>query len=91
MQPLQPVRRQDLRFLPPQQPGEHGNATWDRLGDLSRAADLWGLSALYRVRDLDETLIARALSLGVHGIVIPQVQTAARDLRLVPRVAASRR
>lgn len=63
--------------------GEHGNATWDRLGDLSRAADLWGMSALYRVRTLDESLVARALALGVHGIVVPQVSTPEDAARLV--------
>lgn len=56
--------------------GEHGPVTWDRLGDLSRAAELWGLAALLRVRTLDPTLIVRGLSLGVHGIVVPQVSNA---------------
>ena len=56
--------------------GEHGPFTWDRLGDLSRSAELWGMAALLRVRTLDPTLIGRALSLGAHGIVIPQVSTA---------------
>ena len=56
--------------------GEHGAVTWDRIGDLSRAAELWGMAALLRVRTLDPTLIVRGLSLGVHGIVIPQVTTA---------------
>lgn len=56
--------------------GEHGSVTWDRIGDLSRAAELWGMAALLRVRTLDPTLIVRGLSLGVHGIVIPQVTTA---------------
>jgi 4-hydroxy-2-oxoheptanedioate aldolase len=56
--------------------GEHGPVTWDRIGDLSRAAELWGMAALLRVRTLDPTLLVRGLSLGVHGIVIPQVTTA---------------
>lgn len=56
--------------------GEHGNVTWDRIGDLGRAAELWGMAALLRVRTLDPTLIVRGLSLGAHGIVIPQVTTA---------------
>lgn len=63
--------------------GEHGNATWDRLGDLSRAADLWGMSALFRVGALDPAIIARALSLGAHGVVLPQVSTAEEAARLV--------
>jgi len=52
---------------------EHGPADWERLGDLSRACDLWGLSALLRLRTLGPSLVGRALSLGVHGIVIPQI------------------
>lgn len=71
--------------------GEHGNVTWDRIGDLSRAAELWDMAALLRVRTLDPTLIVRGLSLGAHGIVIPQVRTAseaataAAAMRFAPR------
>ncbi len=67
--------------------GEHGSVTWDRIGDLSRAAELWGMAALLRVRTLDPTLIGRGLSLGAHGIVIPQVTTA-DEVRIA--VAAAR-
>ena len=56
--------------------GEHGTLAWDRLGDQTRAADLWGMAALVRVSRLDPSLIVRALSLGAHGIVVPGVQTA---------------
>jgi 4-hydroxy-2-oxoheptanedioate aldolase len=56
--------------------GEHGSVTWDRIGDLGRAAELWGMAALLRVRTLEPTLIVRGLSLGLHGVVIPQVTTA---------------
>ncbi len=63
--------------------GEHGPADWERIGDQSRACDLWGLSALMRLRTLEPSLVGRALSLGVHGIVIPQVGTAAEAEALV--------
>ena len=62
---------------------EHGPADWERLGDQSRACDLWGLSALIRLRQLDPSLVGRALTLGVHGIVIPQVKSAAEAKLLV--------
>jgi len=62
---------------------EHGPADWERLGDQSRACDLWGLSALMRLRTLEPSLVGRALSLGVHGIVIPQVSTAEEARALV--------
>ena len=55
---------------------EHGPADWERLGDLTRACDLWGMSALMRLRTLEASLIGRALTLGVHGIVIPQLNDA---------------
>lgn len=57
--------------------GEHGAATWDRIGDLTRAAELWQMAALLRVRTLDPTLMVRGLSLGATGIVVPQVRSAA--------------
>ena len=56
--------------------GEHGPMSWERIGDQSRAADLWGMTALVRVSRLDPSLITRALSLGAHGIVVPGVRTA---------------
>ena len=55
--------------------GEHGPMSWSAIGDQSRAADLWGMTALVRVSRLDSSLITRALSLGAHGIVIPGVRT----------------
>jgi 4-hydroxy-2-oxoheptanedioate aldolase len=62
---------------------EHGPADWERLGDLTRACDLWGLSALMRLRTLEPSLIGRALTLGVHGIVIPQLNDADEARTLV--------
>jgi len=62
---------------------EHGPADWERLGDQSRACDLWGLSALIRLRKMEPSLVGRALTLGVHGIVIPQVKSADEAKALV--------
>lgn len=70
--------------------GEHGPVTWDRLGDLTRAAELWDMATLLRVRTLDPTLMVRGLSLGATGIVVPQVRdaaeaaVAARAVRFAP-------
>lgn len=52
---------------------EHGAVTWDRLGDLSRAAELWGMAAVVRIPAFAPWRVARALSLGAHGVVLPQV------------------
>lgn len=64
--------------------GEHGPMAWERIGDQSRAADLWGMAALVRVPRLDPSLITRALSLGAHGIVVPGVRSA-EEARAVVR------
>ncbi|WP_161987443.1 HpcH/HpaI aldolase family protein [Prescottella subtropica] len=63
--------------------GEHGPATWDAIGDVSRACEIWNMAMMYRVRTLEPSLVARALTLGAHGIVVPQVQTADQASELV--------
>ncbi|MFC6884580.1 MULTISPECIES: HpcH/HpaI aldolase family protein [Actinomadura] len=63
--------------------GEHGAVTWDRVGDISRACELWGMAAMYRVRTLEPSLVARALTLGANGVVVPQVRTAEEAAALV--------
>ncbi|MFD4291620.1 HpcH/HpaI aldolase/citrate lyase family protein [Rhodococcus sp. NPDC058505] len=63
--------------------GEHGAAPWDTTGDVSRACELWGMATMFRVRTLEPSLVARALTLGAHGIVVPQVQTAEQAAALV--------
>lgn len=57
---------------------EHGSVPMERLGDLSRAADLWGLTAIVRVRSTDPALIALTLDQGVHGVIVPHVETRAQ-------------
>ena len=63
--------------------GEHGATTWDRIADISRACELWGMTAMMRIHRLDASLVGRALTLGAGGIVVPQVQTAEEAARLV--------
>lgn len=53
---------------------EHGAVTWDRVADISRACELWGMTPLMRLPYLEPSLVGRALTLGVGGIVIPQVR-----------------
>lgn len=62
---------------------EHGPATWDRIADISRACELWGMTPLVRLPFLNAGLVGRALTLGAGGIVIPQVSTAAAATELV--------
>jgi 4-hydroxy-2-oxoheptanedioate aldolase len=56
---------------------EHGPVTVAALPDMSRAADLWGLASIVRVRAADPALIGLTLSQGVTGVVVPHVSTRA--------------
>lgn len=69
--------------------GEHGGVTFDRIGDVSRACDLWGITSLMRVHANEAGLIGRTLDCGVNGVVIPHVNTkeAAEQVVRVSRFA----
>lgn len=58
--------------------GEHGPVTWDRIGDLSRACDLWNMASIMRIHSHEAGVITRVLDLGVSGIVVPHVNTKAQ-------------
>jgi 4-hydroxy-2-oxoheptanedioate aldolase len=62
---------------------EHGPTSWGELGDLSRAADLWGMSSVVRVQHNEPTFIARSLGEGVDGIIIPHVDSRDQAERVV--------
>jgi 4-hydroxy-2-oxoheptanedioate aldolase len=55
--------------------GEHGPLSWEQIGDMSRACDLWGMTPVTRVNNNDPGLIMRALDRGTMGIVVPHVNT----------------
>src|SRR5688500_11309839 len=63
--------------------GEHGAVTWDQIGDMSRACDLWGISSIMRVHSHEPGVITRALDRGVNGIVVPHVNTRAQAEQIV--------
>ena len=54
---------------------EHGPLTWDRLSDLSRACDLWGITSLVRVHQNEPGVIGRALARGMQSVLVPHVNT----------------
>ncbi len=54
---------------------EHGPITWEQLGDMSRACDLWGMTSITRVNSNEPWLITRTLDRGSMGIVVPHVNT----------------
>ena len=55
--------------------GEHGSADASRLGDLTRACDIWGMTSVVRVNRNDQALIYRTLDCGATGICVPHVDT----------------
>lgn len=62
---------------------QFGPVTVEQLPDLSRAADLWGMSTIVRVRANDPALIALVLASGVDGVIVPHVNTKAEAERVV--------
>ena len=52
---------------------EHGSITWEQLGDMTRACDLWGMTPITRVNANEPWLITRTLDRGSMGIVVPHV------------------
>src|SRR5919109_3161948 len=56
---------------------EHGPVSWEQIGDMSRACDLWGMSPIVRVNANEPWLITRTLDRGASGIVVPHVSTKA--------------
>jgi 4-hydroxy-2-oxoheptanedioate aldolase len=54
---------------------EHGPVSWEQIGDMSRACDLWGMSSIVRVTSNEPWLITRTLDRGASGIVVPHVST----------------
>ncbi|MEM7022670.1 MAG: aldolase/citrate lyase family protein [Pseudomonadota bacterium] len=55
---------------------EHGPVDFSHIPALTRACDLWGITSVVRVNQLDYGLIYRTLDLGAQGICVPHVDTA---------------
>jgi len=62
---------------------QFGGVTVERLGDLSRAADLSGMSSLVRVPANEPSVIAQVLSTGVQGVIVPRITTRTEAERVV--------
>ena len=54
---------------------EHGPVSFEDVGNLSRAADLWNMTPIVRVGSTDYSTIYRTLDMGAMGIVVPHVDT----------------
>ena len=55
---------------------EHGPVDFGRIGDLTRACDLWGMTSIVRVNALDYGTVYRTLDLGAQGVCVPHIDTA---------------
>ena len=56
---------------------EHAPVTWERAAAMITAAEAAGTVPLLRVSTWSRDLITRALDAGAHGVMVPQVETAA--------------
>jgi 4-hydroxy-2-oxoheptanedioate aldolase len=63
--------------------GEHGPLSWDEIGDMSRACDLWGMTSVTRVNSHEPGLIMRNFDRGSQGVVVPHVSTRVAAERVV--------
>ncbi len=55
---------------------EHGPVTWDQIGDLSRACDVWNTASIVRIPTSEPWIITRTLDQGASGIIVPHISTA---------------
>src|SRR4051794_3996340 len=62
---------------------EHSPVTWSRLADMSRAADLWGMTSIVRPRANDPAIISLTLGEGIDGVIVPHVNTREEAERVV--------
>ena len=60
---------------------EHSPKDWSSIANMIRAAELYGMASLIRVRENSEKTILEALELGATGIVLPFVQNATDVIR----------
>ncbi len=57
--------------------GEHGPVDYKDIPDLTRAADIWGMTSVVRVNQNVPGVIYRTLDVGAQGIVVPHVNNKA--------------
>ena len=62
---------------------EHGPVSWEQIGDMSRACDLWNMASIVRVPTNEPWVITRTLDRGASGIVVPHVSTKAEAEQVV--------
>jgi len=62
---------------------EHGPVSWEQIGDMARACDLWDMASITRVPANEPWIITRTLDRGTSGITVPHVSTKAAAEQVV--------
>lgn len=62
---------------------EHGPTSYETAQSMIMACENNGCSPLFRVGSDDENLILRALEIGSHGIIVPQIESAEQAKRVL--------
>jgi 2-keto-3-deoxy-L-rhamnonate aldolase RhmA len=62
---------------------EHGPTDFADIPDMTRAADLWGMTSVVRVNQNVPGVIYRTFDVGAQGVVVPHVNTAAEARAVV--------
>lgn len=66
---------------------EHAQTTTETMVEMSRASELYGMAAFARVYDpYDGPMMARLLDVGLHGIMVPMVETRAQADEIIKNV-----
>ena len=62
---------------------EHASLDFKTVENMTRAAEIYNITALARLTDYDAKVIGRLLDIGVHGVKVPMVHTAERAREIV--------
>ncbi len=66
---------------------EHAQTTTETMVHMACACELYGMAALVRVCDpSDTTMMARLLDVGIHGLIVPMVETRQQAERIIHAV-----
>ncbi|MDR1573810.1 MAG: 2-dehydro-3-deoxyglucarate aldolase [Clostridiales Family XIII bacterium] len=66
---------------------EHAQTDAETTVDMTRASEMYGMAALVRVYDpMDTAMMARLLDVGLHGLMIPLVETASQAGAIIDAV-----
>lgn len=66
---------------------EHAQTDCETLVDMSRASELYGMSAFVRVYDpYDYAMMSRLLDVGIHGLMVPMVESREQADQIIAHV-----